>query len=256
MSRQRAEGKRQRAGSRVASGVWVIGVMLSSLLVACPGERPEYRLGGVLPSPVTPGDSVTAFGLLPKEVALSFDSVPITGIRVSNGVQFNVPVDALAGDHALEVTGDGARLNGVVSVMPRLDAVALQGNALQLRGAGWAASGDLEATSVVVDGVRLTPTRDDAGLRVVLPTRGVYGTMRVAVQVGERLSEAKGLRLEAGAVRGRAVFPVSSASPLKMRPPRRGESPSRALIVRAAPQQLVFICVEGDATRLCFECCG
>jgi serine protease len=238
--------KEQRSAGRRHSIGWVTGLLLSSLLVSCPGERPAYRLGGVLPAPVTPGDAVIAFGLLPKDAVLTLDGVLLPSVRVPNGVQFKVPVDIVAGDHALEVNGDGVRLAGVVTVNPRLDAVALEGASLRMSGAGWVTTGSVTTTKVLVDGVRLTPSRDGAGLRVALPVRGVYGTLRVVVQVGDRFSEPRGVQLEAGAARGRVVFPVPVPAQVLVRGQAVSDlQSSSGLLVHAKASELQSLHLEG-----------
>ncbi len=218
-------------------------VALLGVLVACPvtEPRPEYRLNSILPAPVTPGDMVTAFGVLPQTATVTLNGLEISATKVSGGWQFAIPNSAVAGDAKLEIAGDGATLTGVISVNPRVDAVVLDADTLRIRGAGWGETGDLKGVVVSVQGLQLIPTRDATGLRVVLPSIQAYGTLRVSVTVSERTSDARGVAFEAGAVSGSMVLPA--VSPLQTRnarvqQPAIPDLKARALLVFTAPENL------------------
>ena len=217
-------------------------VALLGVLVACPTEpRPEYRLSSILPAPVTPGDTVTAFGLLPKTATVTLNGLAVSATKVSGGWQFAIPNSTVAGDAALEIAGDGANLTGVISVNPRVDTVVLDADTLRIRGAGWGETGDLTGVTVSVQGLQLSPTRDATGLRVVLPNIQAYGTLRVSVTVKERTSDARGVAFEAGAVSGSMVLPAATQLQTRSARVQQLAIPdlnARELLVFAAPENL------------------
>jgi serine protease len=216
-----------------------------ALLVACGAEpvKIEYRLDNILPSPITPGETVTAFGILPEKATLSIDGTPITGSSVPDGLSFKVPNTVSAGDHKVAIDSGDTYLEASLSVKPRVDAVSLEGSILRLTGAGWGSSsfgtagaagsaaqstlatGLITGTSVLIDGLEYTPiiepnpsavtsssneTNPSPVMRISLPDRLPYGSFSVIVRVGDRSSAPLIVSREAGSVTGNVTLPAST----------------------------------------------
>ena len=191
------------------------GALALTLLCAC-SARPAYHLTSVLPAPVTPGAEVTVYGDLPEAAALRLDDRPLAALRVNGGWRVTLPEAITAGDHRLSLDGDGATLEGLVSVNPRLDGVTLEGQRLIVRGAGWDAAG-LGAVRVSVDGRLLNPTANGAALAVAAPANLAYGALTVTVTVGDRLSDPFTLNRAAGAVVGHVRLPGAGVETVALR---------------------------------------
>jgi subtilisin family serine protease len=211
-----------RAGVRAHRALPALLALLPALLTACPEPvKPEYRLTTILPSPVTPGDTVTAFGWLPETLTATLDNAPLTLTPVPDGVRFTVPNDAVAGDLRLRLEGDGSLLEGLVGVKPRLDRVQLTGSSLRITGAGWPTSGVNLATAsgtplltrVLVEGLEREPSLENGTLVTGLPVNLPFGPVRVSVRVGDRSSEAVTVNREAGSAQGIVNLPASPPPP-------------------------------------------
>ena len=190
----------------------ILSALAVALLVAC-GTEPikiEYRLDNILPSPITPGETVTAFGILPEQATLRIDGTSVTGSSVPDGLSFKVPNTLSAGDHKVAVESGETHLEASLSVKPRVDAVSLEGSILRVSGAGWGssnpgggaqstlASGVIAGTSILIDGLEftpsiepnpsgVTPSSNEANpspvMRISLPDRLPYGSFSVIVRV-------------------------------------------------------------------------
>lgn len=210
-----------------------------ALLVAC-GTEPikiEYRLDNILPSPITPGETVTAFGILPEKATLSINGTPVTGSSVPDGLSFKVPNTLSAGDHKVAVESGETHLEASLSVKPRVDSISLEGSILRVSGAGWGssnagggaqstlASGVIAGTSILIDGLEytpsiepnpsgVTPSSNEANpspvMRISLPDRLPYGSFSVIVRVGDRSSNPLIVSREAGSVTGHVTLPAST----------------------------------------------
>jgi serine protease len=214
-----------------------------ALLVACGADpiKVEYRLDNILPSPVTPGEAVTAFGLLPENATLSLDGTPISGSSVPDGLSFKVPNSTTAGDHTIRLDAGETHLEASLSIKPRVDSVSLDGTILRLTGAGWGTgsntgsgtgSGTQTAslssdTRVLIDGLEYAPsvetnpngsatgvtpssneTNPSPVMRISLPERLPYGSFSVIVRVGDRSSAPLIVSREAGSISGTVSLPA------------------------------------------------
>ena len=193
------------------------------LLTACPDTpATNYSLTTVMPSPVTPGATVTAFGLLPETVTVTLDGSSLPSTRVPDGVSFTVPPTAVAGDLKLSVVG-GASLAGIVSVKPRLETVTLAGETLRLVGSGW-------------------PTPSS-------PASSPATT--VLVRVGDRESDPLSVTREAGSITGIVNLPASTPPPspsissLSRLSSSPAISPSSSLVVRTASPAMILPALDG-----------
>jgi serine protease len=206
-------------GFRRSAWLWMLGsTLLGSALVACGDTTPrvEYKLTLVLPTPVTPGESATAYGVFPKEVTVTLGDASVTAVVVKNGLRFTVPANFTARDAVLKVTGqapwgEAVSLVGALTVKPRVDTVTLTGSSLRVAGAGWAGSSDVR---LKINGSNMTFTQEGEALVTVIPPQSAYGLLTVTVEVGKQTSNAKGVMLEAGAVQGRVVLPGLSPTPM------------------------------------------
>lgn len=193
---------------------------LAGLLAACGEEPPVYRLTTVLPSPVTPGLEVTAYGQFPRptEVGgfrLSLGGETLEATPIPGGLRFSVPQTFVAGSHPLRVTWTGNKfpLAGLVQVLPKIDNATLEnGNRLKVSGSGWPTEFSQLANAGVwleVDGQRLSPTLEGSQLTLQLPIAQTYGAFQLRVLVGGESSEAVNLVREAGALRGSVLLPAA-----------------------------------------------
>ena len=204
--------------------VWLLA---SLLLSACNQDgatsgtdtaQPQpYEILSVLPTPVTPGTPVTAYGSFSKGTSslnLEARSVPVRPVQ--DGLSFTVPDDLLAGTFSVSVA-NGKGTPGHLEVRPRLDSIGLESGAtgpvLTLRGAGWGAAPLSSAVSVEVGGRILSPELSAAGLRVSLPADlGGNGSYAVRVRVGSVLSNARSFSREAGHLNGKVLRPLQGQS--------------------------------------------
>lgn len=201
---------------------WVLGPLLSALcalLAACGGGEANYHLTSLLPSPVTPGDTVTAYGSFPANAVLSLGARVLPTTAVAGGLRFSLPADQVAGDQPLRISGSGASLSGAVQVLPRIDNASLSGTRLSLTGAGWPP--DLRATTVLLDATALTPTLVGSALQVSLPPVSAYGVVSLVLQVGGAASAPYNLLRQAGTVQGSVTLPAAPAT-FGLTPPGQG----------------------------------
>jgi serine protease len=215
-------------------------LLLTLVLVACPVTTPDYHLTSVLPSPATPGDVVTVFGVLPATSSLSLSGRVVPAVSVPNGLSFTVPSDLTAGEFEVKVNGEGASLRGALTVNPRLDAVVLEPGGLRVSGLGWALEpAALANTKLNINGFDWDVTLEGHDLRTVLPTSSAYGGFVVTVKVGDRSSQPRTVQYEAGAVSGMVEFPVSASTAISNSTrAARAVVPTRGLIVFHKPGTL------------------
>jgi serine protease len=208
---------------------------LAWVLVACPKPMPPatYFVTTVLPAPVTPGEQVTVFGALPNDSTVEFDGEQVAATAVRDGYRFTVPSSAVAGERALLLHGDGARLEASVSVAPRLDRVSLEGTTLRLEGAGWDGN---STVSVIVNALERVPSRDGAMLTVTLPDNAPFGNLSASVRVAGRDSNTLEVAREAASVTGFVRLPASAPQMARVLPRNlRDSTPSSSLLVNADP---------------------
>jgi serine protease len=185
-------------------------LMLS--LVACPDVGKDWKLSTIIPSVVTPGDSVTAFGDFPDGI-----SVKVSGITVQNLVQssssltFTIPSTVVAGDVPVTLEKAGVKLEGSLGVNPRLDAISLNSGVVQVSGSGWSTPLD-SSVHVLLDGYDLAPRVVASGLAFDLPSTVAYGSFAVGIRVGERYSNTLRVSRQAGTVTGTVILPAQPSS--------------------------------------------
>ncbi len=217
-----------------------LGLLTSSLLVACPPAH-EYSLSTIIPSVVTPGDQVSAFGDFPPNTSVMVGSTRVDAVQGSGSLMFKVPVTQLAGDAPVSLEAVGVKLPGSLSVNPRLDAVAINAGVVSLSGLGWS---NLEISNirVLLDGFEITPklgsvnaNNTSSSLEFSLPSGVSYGSFALSVRVADRTSNTLRLAREAGSASGIVILPAftsSSVSSLRsMVFPRATPSPSRVFTV-------------------------
>lgn len=181
-------------------------------LVACPDVGKEWKLSTIIPSVVTPGDTVSAFGDFPDGI-----SVKVAGLAVQNLVQssssltFTVPSTVVAGDVPVLLEKAGIKLEGSLGVNPRLDAVSLNSGVVQVTGSGWSTPLD-SSVHALLDGYDLIPRVVASGLAFDLPSTVSYGSFAVSLRVGERYSNTLRLSRQAGSVTGTVVLPAQPSS--------------------------------------------
>jgi serine protease len=229
-----------------------LSLVLVALLVSCPPPvaRVEYKLLSVLPTPVTPGDVVTAFGVFPASAQVMLGQEVLNTTPVKDGLRFTVPASVLAQDANIEILGtapwgETVKLVGGLAVNPRIDAAAVQGRSVRVVGTGWNASSVLK-----VNGRVIPATLDGQALLGELPQTSAFGLLTVTVEVGKRVSNPKGVLFEAGAIQGRVSLPVVQPTLLNPQGLRRSvQQPSeKAFIVNQAAAAQVKTLV--SATRV------
>ena len=239
------------------------GLLLMSLVTGCNDEETTPEKSAVLtialPSPATPGQEVTVYGRLPAEVT-GVRLTPNDGMgegqnlgatRVKDGLRFTLPEAVSASLYDLTVPGiDDQKVT--LDVIPRLDAVSLNGSVLTVRGAGW---GDQPANALVeVNGQRMVPQGiqgERSTLTVTVNAGGdgagtasdLYGALNVRVIVGERASETGMIRKEARRARGQVLRPVARAGGTAAPPSMEAQGAARP-----APAHALTLLVPGDAT--------
>jgi hypothetical protein len=169
-----------------------------------------YAIVSVLPTPATPGSSVTAYGSFPKTAAaLQLNERSVPARAVQDGLSFTVPEDLLAGTFSVSLP-NGAGTAGGLEVRPWLDRLAIEGTLLLLSGAGWGVAPLSSSVSVEVGGRLLTPSLTPAGQQVRLPLDlGGPGAYVVRLRVGGTLSNARSFSREAGHLRGQVLRPLA-----------------------------------------------
>jgi serine protease len=205
------------SGSRLAlllSGICGFG------LVACDDPKPviDYNLQSVQPSPVTPGDTVIAYGVLPKQPSITVDGQAVTAADLPGGVRFQLPITTLAGNVPFQIAGDGASLKGLIAVNPRIDKVAINNGKVQVDGVGWSLL-NVEKVQLNFAGIVLKPNIDSTSstntnlaptLSASIPNGLNFGFYSVAVMVEDRTSNSLSVKREAGGVHGTVQLPASS----------------------------------------------
>ncbi|WP_157448807.1 S8 family serine peptidase [Deinococcus peraridilitoris] len=169
----------------------------------------------MLPNPALPGETLSVIGSFPKnaQFKLGADRVPTT--VTAGGASLQLPQTTLAGDHSIQV--EGTPLVGNTTVVPRIDAVVLDGGNLTLRGAGWPIGGTLTGVSVDASGRILTPSLVNGQLRVNLGAGTTYGALHLRVNVGGYTSSTFSLLREAATVRGTVEGPAAQVEPAALR---------------------------------------
>jgi serine protease len=217
-----------------------LGLLGVLLLVACSqGDKPAsatptpYSIVSVLPTPATPGSSVTAYGSFPKTAAaLQLNERSVPARAVQDGLSFTVPEDLLAGTFSVSLP-NGAGTPGSLDVRPRLDRLTIEGSALTLTGAGWGAAPLNSSVSVEVGGRLLTPTLTPAGLQVRLPLDlGGPGAYVVRLRVGGSLSNARSFSREAGHLSGQVLRPLAGQASIGTQGVRRQATSYVSVLVK------------------------
>lgn len=224
----------------------VAGAFLSaSLLIGCGETAQEAQppvLTTALPTPATPGQSVTIYGRLPAQThqAVLTSSVgkarfELSGQPVKDGLQVTLPADLMADVYTVTVPGIAGQ-SITLDVVPRLDQVQLEGNTVRIQGAGW---GSTASNALIeVNGQRLVAQGNAQTLTAVLSapssTTGTasetYGVLNVRVLVAERASETKSFRKEAATVRGEVSWPASGQEVRTQAVKTRTAQPSTRLL--------------------------
>jgi len=186
----------------------------SLLLSACsdPAPRINYQLTALLPSPATPGDTLTAYGTLPKNATVFLGDPPqaVPTSEVYGGLTFMLPAQLTAGELHLTLTdGKSAQLTATLQVIPRIDSAVLSGGAVKITGAGWPGNLNNPLTQVEIAGQKLSPTPESGSLVTPLPANLPYGATQVRVWVGNQVSNPYNLLREAGAVSGMVALPAA-----------------------------------------------
>jgi serine protease len=194
-----------------------LAVALMALLVGCP-KPPlplEYRISTVQPQPVTPGESLTVFGVLPANARLELNNTPLESRAVTDGYSFTIPASTVAGEHTLRVSSGKEKLETTIDVDPRLDRVSIQGDTLKLEGAGWNSSTPVR---VILNALEVTPIIGASSLKVNLASSNTFGVMSVSVRIADRTSNTLNLSREAGAISGKVVLPATGTSSARVTP--------------------------------------
>jgi serine protease len=190
-------------------------MVLALSLVACPDVGKDWKLSTIIPSVVTPGDAVTAFGDFPDGITVKVAGIGISNvIQSSSSLSFTVPSNVVAGDVAVILEKAGVKLEGSLGVNPRLDAISLNSGVVQVSGSGW--SNPLDASvQALLDGYILVPRVVASGLAFDLPSTVSYGSFAVGIRVGERYSNTLRVARQAGTVTGTVILPAqpNSSSP-------------------------------------------
>jgi serine protease len=191
-----------------------LSIIVLLLLVGCGNSTFDSKLTALLPTPVTPGSSVTAYGVFTKDAVIKVDGVLVTANPVVDGLQFTIPEIALAGDVEVVVTSDGKDLKGTVQVQPVVTQVRVEGNQLFVYGKGWSSS--LESGEVVlyVSGLTVPSNLGVGVLDATVPAALSYGTLNVQVVVRNQTSAALSVTREAGTVTGHVELPAQPSAPL------------------------------------------
>ena len=182
------------------------------ILVACSPAKKDYSLSSLSPSPVTPGMTVTAFGLFPENPQVYLGDVLLSTAPVPNGLRFTLPESTIAGMTTLKVEGNDGAVSGVLQIIPRIDSVTLNDDLMTIKGAGWPAQPNPEVNvEVDFDGLSFTPEISPGNLSVALTETSFNGLLSVYVKVNGQVSQAKSVLREAGAVQGKVLLPASES---------------------------------------------
>jgi serine protease len=186
-------------------------------LVGCDDPKPiiDYKIQSVQPSPVTPGDTVIAYGILPKQASITVDGQAVTGTDLPGGVRFQLPNTTLAGNIPFQIAGDGASLKGLIAVNPRVDKVEINNGKIQVDGVGWSLL-NLEKVQLNFAGIVLKPSLDSTSattanlaptLSASIPSGLNFGFYSIGVMVEDRTSNSLSVKREAGGVHGTVQLP-------------------------------------------------
>jgi serine protease len=193
-------------------------IRLSSLavlalgLVACPNMDKDWKLSTIIPSVVTPGDAVTAFGDFPEGISVKVAGIGVTNvIQNSSSLSFTVPNNVVAGDVPVTLEKAGVKLEGSLGVNPRLDTISLNSGVVQVTGSGWSTTLD-SSVQALLDGYILVPRVVASGLAFDLPSTVAYGSFAVGIRVGERYSNTLRVARQAGTVTGTVILPALPSS--------------------------------------------
>jgi serine protease len=194
-----------------------------------PTPEPTYKLTAILPSPAVPGDTISVFGTLPKDLTLTLihpsDSSATTEIGTTpifGGAEFTLPKETIAGELTINIqAGDTAmpdsrpatrlgskQLSGKLQVLPKIESARIEATRLILSGVGWPTnpagiSAQSTLTHLEVGSQVFSPQLEANSLVVPLPNQQTYGAMEIRVKVGEQVSHTYTLLREAGTVSGR-----------------------------------------------------
>lgn len=228
-------------------GVFCLCTCLSTILAGCSGPASEYKLSTVLPASTVPGGTVVAYGSFPSMVQLFIDGEPVDYKTVTSGLEFVVPDQTIAGLHVLRIQADQVSLHGSLSVIPRIDAIVVDGRTVSVVGAGWPSDPSPDApVHLELGGYAVTPELSPGRLKAQLNDVLPNGSLVASVQVGGWISDPYLLFREAGAVAGTVVFtgPTAVQAPINLQSAdQRPEPVPNALVVRHEPGALSTIVV-------------
>lgn len=188
----------------------LLSLTLLLALTACADEekpRVTYRLNGVVPSVAYPGDTITLAGTFPENATVLLNSVTLSTNRKAEGLlDAQIPSSALAGEGLLQVSG--TTLQTAYDVLPKITAVTLKSNTLQVQGLGWA--GGQSTLMGSIQGVKVTPTLQGEALVMDLPANLVYGPLNITVSVNNKQSPVFYHSLQAAVARGKVLLPAQA----------------------------------------------
>jgi serine protease len=193
---------------------FVLSLVVIGLLTACGGDRVIYSLNSVLPSPTTPGSTITAYGLLPANAEVYLGELRLNTTPIADGLQMILPESMIAGTQSIKISSKesaGQTLESVVQVLPKIQDVSLKGQTLTVKGFGWPDT-KTKGVNVEVDvsGIRLTPMLSKGQLTATLSDTLAYGSLFVKVIVNDSASQSLTLTREASTLKGKVVFPAST----------------------------------------------
>ncbi len=177
-------------------------------LISCGGSNIESKLTALVPTPVQPGGTVTAYGVFSKDATIKVDGVLITANPIVDGLQFTIPDTALAGDVEVIVSSGSKHLKGTVQVQPVITQVRVEGNKLFVYGKGWSSSLEPSEITLYVSGLTVPINLGVGVLDAMVPTALSYGTLNVQVVVRNQTSPALTVTREAGTITGRVELPA------------------------------------------------
>jgi serine protease len=189
-------------------------LVLLLLLVACGGNSVDSKLTALLPSPVVPGDTVTAYGVFAKDAVVKVSGSTVSAVPVIDGLQFTIPETQLAGDVEVVVTSAGKDLKATVQVQPVIDTLRVAGTDLFVYGKGWSPAIAKTEVTLYVSGLTVHLELGTGVMQATVPTALSYGTLNVQVVVRNQTSASLSVTREAGTITGRVELPAQPSAPL------------------------------------------
>jgi serine protease len=188
--------------------------MLLLLLTSCGSNGVDSKLTALLPSPVIPGGSVTAYGVFTKDAVVKVAGTAVTTSPIVDGLQFTIPETSLAGDVEVVVSSGSKDLKATLQVQPVVTQVRVEGNKLFVYGKGWSSSLDSSEVVLYVSGLTVPNNLGVGVLEATVPSALSYGTLNVQVVVRNQTSAALSVTREAGTVTGHVELPAQPSAPL------------------------------------------